>query len=166
MKKVGDKMGLIIIFVVIIFFILYIKSTSDKRKFKKINFKNKKLYLCIFFLYGNCNLKTNKAVISRDGDLFLIETEDKNLNIESFSFNKEDVENIEIRENLSSKSSEQSWNDFASLSHMGGGTPGLNTTYTVTKTTKYYKVYDIKIYLKNNIKMHIQSTKAPYFIFD
>ena len=166
MLRVGEKVESIIIFGIIIFLILYISSTSDKRKFKKINFKNKKLYLCVFFLYGNCNLKTNKAVISRDGDMFLIETEDKNLNIESFSFNREDVENIEIRENLSSKSGEQSWNDFSSLSHMGGGSPGLNTTYTVTKTTKFYKVYDMKIYLKNNIKMHIQSTKPPYFIFD
>ena len=88
----------IIVIVVILAFILYIKCTGEKHRFKKINFKNKKLYLCIFFLYGNCNLKTNKAVISRDGDMFLIETEDKNLNIESFSFNREDVENIEIRE--------------------------------------------------------------------
>ena len=156
----------LIIICVIIFLIFYIKSTSDKRKFKKINFKNKKLYLCVFFLYGNCNLKTNKAVISRDEDLFLIETEDKSLNVESFSFNKEDVENIEIRENLSFKSVEQSWNNYDSLSNIGGGSPGLNTTYTVTKTKKYCKIYDIKIYLKNNIKMHIQSTKSPYFIFD
>ena len=154
-------MELIIIFGVTIFFILYIKSTSDKRKFKKINFKNKKLYLCVFFLYGNCNLKTNKAVISRDGDLFLIETEDKNLNIESFSFNKEDVENIEIRENLSSKSGWDQWNNFTSPD-----TIGMHSTYTTTKTQKYHKVYDIKIYLKNNIKMHIQSTKSPYFIFE
>ena len=154
-------MKLIIILVVIIFLILYIKSTSDKRKFKKINFKNKKLYLCVFFLYGNCNLKTNKSVISRDGDMFLIETEDKNLNIESFSFNKEDIENIEIRENLSSKSQVQHWNNFTT-----GDSIGRHTTFTPIQTHKYYKVYDIKIYLKNNIRMHIQSTKAPYFIFD
>ena len=151
----------IIIFGIIIFLILYISSTSDKRKFKKINFKNKKLYLCVFFLYGNCNLKTNKAVISRDGDMFLIETEDKNLNIESFSFNREDVENIEIRENLSSKLGCNRWNNFTSPD-----TIGRHSTYTFTKATKFYKVYDIKINLKNNIKMHIQSTKPPYFIFD
>lgn len=154
-------MELIIVFSVIIFLILYIKSTSDKRKFKKINFKNKKLYLCVFFLYGNCNLKTNKAVISRDGNLFLIETEDKNLNIESFDFNKEDIENIEIKENLSSKSGSARWNNFTSPD-----TIGMHSTYTVTKTSKYYKIYDIKIYLKNNIKIHIQSEKSPYFIFD
>jgi len=159
--RVGDKVELIIIFGVIIFLIFYIKITSDKHKFKKINFKNKKLYLCVFFLYGNCNLKTNKAVISRDGDLFLIETEDKNLNIESFSFNKGDVQNIEIRENLSSKSGWNRWNNFTSPDAIG-----IHSTYTMTQTTKYYQVYDIKIHLKNDIRMHIQSTKSPYFIFD
>ena len=151
----------LIIFVVVIFLIFYIKGTSEKRKFKKINFKNKKLYLCVFFLYGNCNVKTNKAVISRDGDLFLLETEDKNLNIESFNFNIDEIENIEISENLSSKSQEQLWNNFTT-----GDTIGMNTTFTSVKNMKFYKVYDIKIYLKNNIKMHLQSTKSPYFIFN
>ena len=65
------------------------------------------------FLYGNCGLKTNKAVISRDNDLFLIETEDKNLTIESFSFSKEDVEDIKIMENISSKSGWNSLSNFA-----------------------------------------------------
>ena len=156
----------IIVIVVILAFILYIKCTGEKHRFKKINFENKKLYLCIFFLYGNCNLKTNKAVISREGDMFLIETEDNNLNVESFSFNMNEIEDIKIREKLSSKSGEQSWNDFTSLTYSGGGSPGLNTTYTTTRTTKYHKVYDIKINLKNNIKMHIQSTKYPYHIFE
>lgn len=154
-------MELIIILVAIVLLIFYMKSILEKRKFKKISFKNKKLYLCVFFLYGNCNLKTNKAVISREDNLFLIETEDKNLNVECFSFNKEDIEDIEIRENLSSKSQEQLWNNFTT-----SDTIGMNTTFTPVKTTKYYKVYDIKIYLKTNIKMHIQSTKSPYFIFD
>ena len=154
-----------IIFLFLIIYILisciYNKIIGEKKKFKKINFKNKKLYLCIAFLYGNCGLKTNKAVISRDGNLFLIETEDKSLNIESFNFNKEDIENMEIRENISSKSKEELWNNFTT-----GDAIGRSTTYAPVKTHKYYKVYDIKIYLKNNIKMHIQSTKAPYFIFE
>lgn len=151
----------IAVIIIFIFTFLYSKIMGEKIKFKKIDFQNKKTYLCVFFLYGNCGLRTNKAVISRSDDLFLIETEDKELNIESFRFNKEDVENIEIKENLSSKSREQSWNNFTSPD-----TIGRHSTYTVTKTTKFYKVYDIKIYLKNNIKMHIQSTKPPYFIFE
>lgn len=157
---------LIVIVLIIVIIYAYLKNNLEKRKFKSINFKNKKMYLCVLFLYGNCDLKTNKAVLSRDKNDFLIETEDKNHNVESFRFNRDDIVNIEIRENLSSKSSEQLWNDFSSLSHLGGGSPGLNTTYTATKTTKFYKVYDIKIFLKNDIKMHIQSTKSPYFIFD
>ena len=155
---------LVILILIIIVICVYLKSNLEKSKFKKIDFKNKKMYLCVFFLYGNCNLKTNKAVLSRDKDNFLIETEDKNYNVELFNFSKEDIVNIEIRENLSSKSSEQLWNNFTTADHIGAS--GLKTTYTANKTAKFYKVYDINIFLKNNIKMHIQSTKSPYFIFD
>lgn len=155
---------LFILILIIVIICIYLKSNLEKSKFKKINFKNKKMYLCVFFLYGNCNLKTNKAVLSRDKNNFLIETEDKDHNVESFGFSSDDVVNIEIKENLSSKSSEQLWNNFTTADHIGAS--GLKTTYTATKTTKFYKVYDIKIILKNDIKMHIQSTKSPYFIFD
>ena len=149
----------IVILILIVILIIYLKN--DKRKFKTINFKNKKLYLCCLFLHGTCNLKTNKAVISRNEDEFLIETEDNNSVVESFKFNKNDVKNIEIKENLSSKSSEQLWNNFTSADAIG-----RHTTFTPVKTIKFYKVYDITILLNNDIKMHIQSTKSPYYIFD
>ena len=69
----------ILIVTAILLLLIYWNSNSDKKKFKTINFKTKKLYLCVCFLYGNCGLKTNKAVLSRNDDEFLIETEDDNV---------------------------------------------------------------------------------------
>lgn len=152
---------LIILIFIVVLICICAKNNLEKSKFKKINFKDKKMYLCVFFLHGNCNLKTNKAVLSRNDEIFLIETEDKNFNVESFSFNEQDILNVEIRESLSSKSSNQIWDNFTT-----GNTIGHNTTFTPVKTTKYHKVYDINIFLKGNIKIHIQSTKSPYFLFD
>ena len=133
---------IIIILIIIVLFVCFI-TNSDKTKFKNIDFKCKKLYLCVIFLHGNCNLKTNKAVLSRNNDDFLIETEDKNLNVESFKFNKSDIDNIEIKENLSSKSKSQLWNNFTT-----GVTMGSNTTFTPVKTNKFIKIYNINISLK------------------
>lgn len=149
--------------VVLIFFalIIFFNVKNERKRFKSIDFKNKKIYLCLLFLYGSCNLKTNKAVLSRNGDTFLIETEDKDLKVESFKFDKLDILDIKVTENLSFKSATQLWNNFTS-----GDAIGRNTTFTPVKSTKYYKVYDIDIFLKNNIKIRLQSTKSPYFIFE
>lgn len=151
----------VLVIILIVLLLIYLYFNRDKKKFKNINFKNKKLYLCVYFLYGNCGLKTNKAVLSRNNDEFLIETEDNNLIVQSFKFNKNDVVDISIQERLSTKSGESLWNNFTT-----GDTIGHNTTFTAEKTMKLKKVYDIRIVLRNDIKLHIQSNRSPYFLFD
>ena len=158
---IGDKMIYILVVIFLMLLFIYINYNSDRKKFKSIDFKSKKLYLCVIFLYGNCGLKTNKAVLSRNNNEFLLETEDNNSVVQSFKFNKDDIVDITIQERLSTKSGESLWNNFTT-----GDTIGHNTTFTAEKTMKFKKGYDITIMLINDIKIHIQSNKSPYFLFD
>ena len=103
-------------------------------------------------------MKTNKAVLSRNSNKYLLETESNDCKLESFSFDYDDIENIDINPNISSKSGETLWNNFTTSDRLG-----RYTTFTSVETIKYYKIYEIKIKLKNNVDIHLQSTKSPYF---
>ena len=159
-NEIGGYMIYILVIVLIVIVIICLCSNNEKKEFKSIDFKDKKLYLCCVFLHGNCGLKTNKAVLSRNNDEFLIETEDKDLNVQTFRFNKSDILNVEINETLSTKRGSALLDNFTT-----GDTIGKQTTFTSQKTMKFKKVYDIRITLKNDINMHIQSDSSPYFLF-
>ena len=63
-------MLLTFVILIIVIVILVMILNDNKKDFKTITFKDKKLYLIVQFLHGNCGLKTNKAVLSRNGDDF------------------------------------------------------------------------------------------------
>lgn len=153
-------MLLIYLIPIILIIVIVIILKDERRTYKSINFKEKKLYLCCKFLYGNCNLKTNIAVLSRSEDNFLIETEDKEGIVESFSFNVSEILDIKVKEGLSSKSGTQLSNNHETSTKMGS-----QTSIESVKTLKLYKEYNIKIELKNGIHMCILSTKDPDYIF-
>ena len=133
---------------------------DERRTYKSINFKEKKLYLCCKFLHGNCNLKTNKAVLSRNENEFLLETEDKEGKVESFGFNISDISDISVKEDMSSKSGTQFSNNHATSTQIG-----RHTSIESVKTLKLYKVYNIKIELNGEVHMHLVSKKNPEYLF-
>lgn len=155
----GDNMILTFVILIIVIVILVMILNDNKKDFKTITFKDKKPYLIVAFLHGNCGLKTNKAVLSRNGDDFLLETEDKEGKVESFKFNASQIVNVEVVEQLGRKSGNMYYDNFTSPD-----TIGRHSTYELVKTTNFKKEFDIKIVLQGDIKIHMLSDKSPEFI--
>ena len=153
-------MAFIFLIPIILIIVIVIVLKDERRNYKNINFKEKKLYLCCKFLHGNCNLKTNKAVLSRNGDSFLLETEDNEGKVESFGFNISEIIDIKVKEGLSSKMSTQMTSNHAMHTSYN-----MYDGYDYINTFELYKIYDIKIELQNDIHIILISKKDPEYIF-
>ncbi len=149
--------GILFIFIIV----MVITLTDKRRNYKSIDFKGKKLYLICKFLYGNCGLKTNKAVLSRNDDEFLVETEDNEGRVESFKFNKNQIVDITIKEELGSKMGTSLYNAHESSTRLGH-----DNNFVEVPTMKFKKQYNINIMLQNDIHLRIISEISPYHIFD
>lgn len=139
-------------------------SDKEKNKYHKINFKDKKEYLCVYYLYGNKDLKSNIGVLSKDGESYLLETEDK-VSIHSFSFLKNEVAKVEVKE-TSGVGTENVI--VASEYDMSKGyfSGGVNaTTFHREKAIKVKRIYKIKIILTNGMELYFESNKDPKFFF-
>jgi len=152
---------LILVVIIIIFYFKYVKN-SDIKSYKSINFTNKKIFLCINYLYGPLKIKTNKGVISKHDNFFLLEVEDDDGNIENMTIDKSNILNIEIKNRPSFKSTNGYYSSFSSSDHIG---PGANADEIYQKT-KIKQIYEIKITLTTKEIICMECKKNPYSIFN
>ncbi len=147
--------------IVVLVWILF--SDREKHKYNKISFKDKKEYLCVFYLYGNQDLKSNIGVISKKGDTYLLETEDK-VTIHSFSFSENEISFIEVKEKAGASSEDVivGYNYDVSKSYFSGRGSG---TFEKVKGIKISKLYEIKITLTNGMILTFESKKNPRNFF-
>jgi len=138
-------------------------SDKEKNKYRKINFKDKKEYLCVYYLYGNKDLKSNIGVLSKEGDSYLLETEDGK-GLYTFSFQKEEITFVEVKEKngIGTVDTIVDFNYDASKGYFAGHNA---TTFTTEKTVKVRKIYTIQISLANGITLTLESSKNPEIFF-
>ncbi len=152
----------IILFVGAILWMIF--SDKEKNKYRKINFKNKKKYLCVYYLYGNKDLKSNIGVLSDNVDNYLLETEDK-VAIYTFSFSKNEVLKVEVKE-TSGVGTENVIVNYEYDMSKGYFSGGMNaTTFQSEKAIKVKRIYKIKIILINGMELCFESSKDPKFFF-
>lgn len=151
-------------FIILISGIIWtIFSDKEKNKYRKINFKNKKQYLCVYYLYGNKDLKSNIGVLSKEGDSYLLETEDSK-GLYTFSFQNEEITFVEVKEKngIGTVDTIVDSSYDASKGYFAGHNA---TTFTTEKAVKVRKFYAIKISLTNGMILTLESNKNPEIFF-
>lgn len=141
--------------------LLMIFSDKEKNKYRKINFKNKKKYLCVYYLYGNKDLKSNIGVLSDNGDSYLLETEDK-VTVHTFSFLKNEVVKVEVKVKSGIGMESQV------VCHEFNASKDLyidNFEVEEGRNMKIKKIYAINLTLSNGMKLCFESSKDPKYFF-
>lgn len=134
---------------------------NEKRKFKKIDFSKKEEYLFISYLGGSAPLENTKGVVTKSKTTYLIETENRERIVKSFSFQVKEVDIIQISEKQENGFFKRMRNH---LFDPDASNASENSLYF--NSSDQNKIYEITILLKNNIEMRFESKKVPYNFFE
>lgn len=152
---------LLAIFILIVISLLEVFIDQEKYKYRKISFKDKKQYLCVYYLYGNKDLKSNIGVLSKNGDTYLLETEDK-MSVHTFTFLENEIVKIEVEEKSGiGMDSQIACNTFNCSKDLYV----RNFEVEEGRKMRIKKVYSFKIALVNGMILALESSRNPDTFF-
>lgn len=139
-------------------------SDKEKMKYHQIDFKHKKNYLCVYYLFGIKNIKSNRAVFSKETETYLLEIEDE-LTVHPFSFHSKEIKQIEInaKTGINMADAIVGHDIDHTKAYFTGGTSA--TTFEYGKKMKIKKYYEIKITFVDGTTLNMESTKNPTYFF-
>lgn len=154
------------IFVFLLGIILWwIFSDKEKHKYHKIDFKKKKEYLCVYYLFGKEGVKSNRGVLSKEGKTYLLEIEDE-VTVYKYSFESNKIKQIEIQEKTGIRMEDAIVGHEIdhTKAYFSGGMSA--TTFEYGKRMKIKKYYEIKITFIDGTTLNMESIKNPTYFFE
>lgn len=152
---------LLAIFILIVISLLKVFVDQEKNKYRKISFKDKKQYLCVYYLYGNKDLKSNIGVLSKNEDTYILETEDK-MSVHTFTFLENEIVKIEVEEKSGIRMDSQV---VCNIFNCSKDFEVHDFEVEEGRKMRIKKIYSFKIALVNGMILALESNRNPDTFF-